>query len=417
MRRRNENIFETNDQLVDYLRDRGALESDRVELAFRSVDRALFLPKDMITNVYIDRPLGKTIGGGAKIHHSAPHMYASCLEQLDVQPGQSVLNLGSGTGYLSTLLAFLVGPEGAVQGVEVFPELVQHAQRCLNEFNSTPLQEEAAAGAAAAEAQVEEGQPPQQNEPDEDVAQDQDQDQAAHTVHQAISRLACSVETVPRPTSSGTTAGIQLYSVISADAQLLLGLLQDEGAARQVSQLWPNSIVQPMKVGTFLRPPSYLDMVGADPSPDVSAFAVQGWAICQYLGFTPPTSLQMAQRCLAFAVSQLCDHRMPSTTTARVEASLPIDIIGSIGQEIRTMKFPRVSAEVTFTAGNALSLCRRKRPASRYDRIYVAAQAERTELERLRELLRPGGILIGPFENVLVKVSRGLGAHSQWSRL
>jgi protein-L-isoaspartate(D-aspartate) O-methyltransferase len=374
MRRRNADTSDTNDQLVDYLRRRGTLESDRVELAFRSVDRALFLPEDMHFTVYVDRPIGKVIGsGGAKIHHSAPHMYASCLEQLDVQSGQSVLNLGSGTGYLSTLLAFLVGPEGVVHGVEVYPELVHHAERCLNEFNDTPLQEDAA---VEVQAEAEEGQPPQENEPKQAVAQDEDL--AYHTVHESIPRLRCSVETAPCP--SGTPAG-----------------------------------VQPMQAGTFLRPPSYLAMVCAQPSPGVSTSALEGWAMREYLGFAPPTPLQMAQRCLAFAVSQLCDQHilMPQDAATHMEASLPIDIIDSIGELLRSMKFPRVCAEVTFTAGNALSLDSRTSPASRYDRIYVAAQGERKELERLRGLLKPGGILVGPFEDELVKVSRGLGAHSQ----
>lgn len=41
--------------------------------------------------------------------HSAVHMYSMCLESLDFSPGLSFLNIGSGTGYLSAMAAFLCG--------------------------------------------------------------------------------------------------------------------------------------------------------------------------------------------------------------------------------------------------------------------------------------------------------------------
>jgi protein-L-isoaspartate(D-aspartate) O-methyltransferase len=47
------------------------------------------------------------------------------LEWLDVQPGEKVLDLGSGSGWTTALLSNITGPEGSVFAVEIIPELVK----------------------------------------------------------------------------------------------------------------------------------------------------------------------------------------------------------------------------------------------------------------------------------------------------
>lgn len=46
-------------------------------------------------------------------------MYVTILEELDLKSGKSFLNVGSGSGYLSCLAAFLLGREGVSHGVEI----------------------------------------------------------------------------------------------------------------------------------------------------------------------------------------------------------------------------------------------------------------------------------------------------------
>ncbi|KAG4930266.1 hypothetical protein JHK82_047333 [Glycine max] len=52
-------------------------------------------------------------------------MHATCLQFLEknLQPGMGVLDVGSGTGYLTACFALMVGPEGRAIGVEHIPEL------------------------------------------------------------------------------------------------------------------------------------------------------------------------------------------------------------------------------------------------------------------------------------------------------
>lgn len=57
--------------------------------------------------------------------NSQPSTVARMLGLLDVRTGQRVLDVGSGSGWTTALLAHLVGPGGEVHGVEIEPSLVR----------------------------------------------------------------------------------------------------------------------------------------------------------------------------------------------------------------------------------------------------------------------------------------------------
>ena len=100
--------------------------SAHVVRALKLVDRGWFVPAQYLSQAYMDEPF---LSG--KFHLSAPHLYAQVLEALDLKPGQRFLNLGSGTGYLSHVVAAIVTSRGACHGVEQHASLVEFASgRC-----------------------------------------------------------------------------------------------------------------------------------------------------------------------------------------------------------------------------------------------------------------------------------------------
>lgn len=88
--------------------------------AFTLTPRTQFLTSDTIKHANEDRPL--PIGYGQT--NSQPSTVRAMLEWLDPKPGEHVLDVGSGSGWTSALLARLVGETGSVVAIELVPELV-----------------------------------------------------------------------------------------------------------------------------------------------------------------------------------------------------------------------------------------------------------------------------------------------------
>lgn len=62
---------------------------------------------------------------------SSPSFVAYMLDQLMVEPGMRVLEIGAGSGFNAALLGRLTGPAGQVDSVEIIPELAESARRGL----------------------------------------------------------------------------------------------------------------------------------------------------------------------------------------------------------------------------------------------------------------------------------------------
>ena len=92
--------------------------------AMREVPRHEFVPKGLRSHAYDDRPL--PIGHGQTI--SQPFIVALMSHLLNVEAGQKVLELGTGSGYQAAVLAEM-GLEVAT--IEIIPELAEEASRNL----------------------------------------------------------------------------------------------------------------------------------------------------------------------------------------------------------------------------------------------------------------------------------------------
>lgn len=106
-------------------------EADRrIRAAFEAVRREDFLPQDQKANAPLDRALPI----GHQQTNSQPRTVLNMLHLLGVEPGQRVLDVGSGSGWTTALLGHLVGPTGRVMGVELVPELVAWSHENLQGY-------------------------------------------------------------------------------------------------------------------------------------------------------------------------------------------------------------------------------------------------------------------------------------------
>ncbi|MGH3997784.1 MAG: methyltransferase, FxLD system, partial [Pseudonocardiaceae bacterium] len=107
--------------------------TSQVEAAFRAVPRHLFLSPLDLEAAYEPRVVvtKRAEDGTAISSASHPNLVASMLEQLDIQPGHRVLEIGSATGVNAALLAELAGPTGTVVSIEIDDDLAAVARAGL----------------------------------------------------------------------------------------------------------------------------------------------------------------------------------------------------------------------------------------------------------------------------------------------
>ncbi|MEA2092001.1 MAG: protein-L-isoaspartate O-methyltransferase [Campylobacterota bacterium] len=122
--------MQSNSELVNHLINRDALKSSNIIDAFSNIDRVDFVYDSSVSDVYADYPL--QIGYAQTI--SQPTTVAMMLEMLSPKKGQKILDIGSGSGWTTALLSFIVGERGSVVGVERVKELVKFGSRNLKKY-------------------------------------------------------------------------------------------------------------------------------------------------------------------------------------------------------------------------------------------------------------------------------------------
>jgi len=101
----------------------------------KTIKRADFLPEDLKGSANLNEAL--PIGYGQT--NSQPEVVAFMLKLLNPRPGDKILDVGSGSGWTSVLLADVVGERGKVIAIEIIPELMEFGKRNAAKYN-LPIQ-------------------------------------------------------------------------------------------------------------------------------------------------------------------------------------------------------------------------------------------------------------------------------------
>lgn len=117
--------------LAHLLQQGGVLKTPTIIEAFSHIDRKDFVPEEFREYAYGDYPLPTAVEQTI----SQPTTVAFMLELLQPQKGEKVLDIGSGSGWTTALLASCVGNAGKVFGVERVPELVAFGDRNIKKYD------------------------------------------------------------------------------------------------------------------------------------------------------------------------------------------------------------------------------------------------------------------------------------------
>jgi len=119
--------------LFDHLKT--IIPQQRVLEAFQTVPREAFVPKAYRNSSYLDIPL--PVGKGQTI--SQPTTVLLMTSYLQVQPGQKILEIGTGSGYQAALLSHLVGPQGKVITTEIIASLYRSGKKHLAQYKNAQV--------------------------------------------------------------------------------------------------------------------------------------------------------------------------------------------------------------------------------------------------------------------------------------
>ena len=118
--------------LLAFWKESDLIKDNKVLKAFSEVKREDFIPEEYRQQAYGDYPL--SIGYQATI--SQPTTVVIMLQALNINPGNKVLEIGTGSGYNAALISKLAGNKGRVFTIEYVKELYEFAKSNLKKFKN-----------------------------------------------------------------------------------------------------------------------------------------------------------------------------------------------------------------------------------------------------------------------------------------
>ncbi|RME77442.1 MAG: protein-L-isoaspartate(D-aspartate) O-methyltransferase [Chloroflexi bacterium] len=118
--------------MVKYQIEGRGVSDPAVLAAMVAVPRHEFVLPEYLDQAYADHPL--PIGYGQTI--SQPYIVALMTELLDLQPGEKVLEIGTGSGYQAAILAQITDQ---VYTIEIIPELATRARKTFDRLGYTTI--------------------------------------------------------------------------------------------------------------------------------------------------------------------------------------------------------------------------------------------------------------------------------------
>jgi protein-L-isoaspartate(D-aspartate) O-methyltransferase len=125
--------------MLDEIRLMG-VQDENILRIMAAVPRHEFVPEEFLSQAYENHPL--PIGYGQTI--SQPYIVAWMTELLELQPGEKVLEIGTGSGYQAAVLAEL--DDVQVYTIEIVPALAESAASLLQELGYTNIHTKQADG-------------------------------------------------------------------------------------------------------------------------------------------------------------------------------------------------------------------------------------------------------------------------------
>ena len=117
---------ETQEELIDSFKERHLLCTPKIEQAFRKVDRALFCAPCPYYDASIE------IGNGMCISSPDIHIWYLELMKEHLEGARSILDVGTGSGYLAVILSHLVS-QASIYAIDYYPTLVEKARHTLKQ--------------------------------------------------------------------------------------------------------------------------------------------------------------------------------------------------------------------------------------------------------------------------------------------